>query len=401
MLPRISDLARPVEQQIAMRAWRNICERIRSVLARAAGRALRGDEAASRRALYVTSFSVPCPLCLDAASPFPAMFDREMALHVWRTERTKIMPCGAGHLAVPLERILSPDAFLSYSWGRWDSDPAKRFPTQQFVRSVKTLIEDSGDDEVPSILCWFDLERMRGSTQVAMRDGVESTSVFVCFLDLPYLLSDACAIEFEAARAKGKHILPLVLPGFSLGDPLAGIDRGAYPEDKILRVEEFTAFLTSKDARDMNVSEPFILKATSPAQAELVAAHVSRVVLERSTRQSLLSGTGFLGTRKRLKKALKVALNVSKMQFGAGVGGARTHGAADDTGALHATLSTPPLARPHFSTPSPIKVGSKKNQAEILESLRKEREVRLNDIQRPPKTLGIIRIDVRGEAPKS
>ncbi len=101
------------------------------------------------------------------------------------------------------------------------------------------------------MMCWFDLERMKGNSQQAMRDGVEQSGLVVIFLDMAYLRSAACNTELSAARQKGKHIVPIVLPG--LAEELRANTDGA--------IAESPRFLMPAEASDSNVSAPLFVCA--------------------------------------------------------------------------------------------------------------------------------------------
>ncbi len=125
------------------------------------------------------------------------------------------------------------------------------------MQRVKHGIEHStATEEMPGLMCWFDLERMKGDSQQAMKDGVEQSGLVVVFLDMAYLKSAACNTELTAARQKGKHIVPIVLPG--LVEELKANKDGM--------IAESARFLMPTEASDANVSVPLYVDAADPIE---------------------------------------------------------------------------------------------------------------------------------------
>jgi hypothetical protein len=308
VLPAFADGSDPEGSAKAETEWRRVCEELLRVLGQAASRAFPGEANRDVRSRYLTGFDVPCPDCMDAGVSNPHLFSRDDAVLSWRTDRDKkTLPCSHGHNAL-LERILRPDCFLSYSWGPWNEDPETSFPTQKLVQRVKHGIEHStATEEMPGMMCWFDLERMKGDSQQAMKDGVEQSGLVVIFLDLAYLRSAACNTELSAARQKGKHIVPIVLPGL-VEDLKVNTDP---------KIAESARFLMPTEASDANVSVPLFVSAADPIEerAAKISSHVVEAILRRSCRDTLLSATGFakrgvLATRaKSIKHALRFLAN--------------------------------------------------------------------------------------------
>ncbi len=290
--------------------WRNVCVRIRTLLGQAALRALAGESSRARRSLYVTGFDVACPQCLSdsTAGLEPFFFNRDDVLALWRTSSLKTATCPKGHL-VGLEEILRPDCFLSYSWGPWNKDPNLAFPTQKLVQQVKAGIENStATEEMPGLMCWFDLERMKGNSQQAMRDGVEQSGLVVIFLDMAYLKSAACNTELTAARQKGKHIVPIVLPGFDPAQPFR--DTAPAAELDHARIVANAALLNpSAEDVESNVSKALFVADLPEGQderVEAIANHIVEVVLRRTCRDTLISGVGF-ASRNQMAKEVAAA----------------------------------------------------------------------------------------------
>jgi hypothetical protein len=361
VLPAFADGSDPEGLAKAEAEWHRVCEELLRVLGQAASRAFPGEANRDVRSRYLTGFDVPCPDCMDAGAATPHMFSRDDALLLWRTDRDKMtLPCSHGHNAL-LERILRPDCFFSYSWGPGNEDPNIAFPTQNLVPRVKHGIENStATEEMPGMMCWFDLERMKGDTQQAMKDGVEQSGLVVIFLDMAYLKSVPCNTELTAARQKGKHIVPIVLPGL-VDDLKANTDP---------KIAESAWFLMPTETSDANVSVPLFVRAEDSTEdrASLISAHVVDAILRRSCRDTLLSLSEF-GKHGLFAQKAKVAVHALRF-----------------IGLKPPTLGSSP-ATPRFTARSTIITPStaRRPQNEVLEERRRERQAKLDATPLKPK----------------
>jgi len=111
----------------------------------------------------------------------------------------------------PLD-ALDHEFFLSHNWGK-DRDNHERV----------SIINDALKKEFGDNVCWFDQDRMEGSTELSMTSGIDKSKKAIIFITKEYIrkvngdghkgMDDNCLMEFNyCAQQRGaKNMIPVVM----------------------------------------------------------------------------------------------------------------------------------------------------------------------------------------------
>eukprot|EP00899_Mesostigma_viride_P006395 jgi/Mesvir1/15757/Mv03329-RA.1 len=156
----------------------------------------------------------------------------------WTTDES-LQHSTPGSRQVPVGRFRRFDLFLSHNWGldNQGRDNHKR------VTVINAALQAKG------FTTWFDGQRMTGSVEKEMFDGIDGAGVVVIFLTRRYMEKieregDNCAKEFQYAARNKEHeyIVPVVMES-ELQDPAAWTDTVA----NSLTFKEFVPMVTDRE----------------------------------------------------------------------------------------------------------------------------------------------------------